>query len=236
MFTALKNIILNLIFPEACLGCQAAGSLLCTTCYQKLLVNVAPNLMTLRQTNLKAIFIAGDYDNPLLAKLIKQYKYSFLSRLDKILARVLVDFWESPVNALIYPDLARLQSQSHANIILMPIPLSPRRLRWRGFNQAELLARELSRQLHYQLDLSLRRSGEQPAQATLSESARLTNLNQVFHYQISVHSTSNRPDLTDKIIILIDDVTTTGTTLNEAAGVLRQSGAQTIYGLVLAKG
>lgn len=227
-----KKLLLDLIFPEECLNCQAAGALVCPACLNQLKFCLARQDAYLAKNNLLEIFIAGDYQDRQLASLIKKYKYNFLSRLGKILAQFLITFWQAEDIANIYPALKIIKAKPADNIILIPVPLTKRRQRWRGFNQAEILARELSVQLGYGLDLNLKRIKNRPPQASLDEAARLKNLQDVFYYPTEVAPLN----LTNKIIILVDDVTTTGATLNAAAAALKRAGATKIYGLVLAKG
>ena len=103
---------------------------------------------------------------------------------------------------------------------LIPVPLHPIRLRERGFNQAVELARPLSKKLHLPLEAhALQRCRHTRPQSELSGATRRRNLRHAF-----------RPDapLPYQHVALIDDVVTTGSTLNELARVLRQSGVKTI--------
>jgi ComF family protein len=112
--------------------------------------------------------------------------------------------------------------------LLIPIPLSKKRLLWRGFNQSEILARELVTAFNYSISHDLKRNKYSRPQAELSEQERLNNIKDSFFWAGTA--------LEGKTIILIDDVITTGATLNEAALTLKKYGAGKIYGLVLAKG
>ena len=112
--------------------------------------------------------------------------------------------------------------------VLIPIPLSQQRLAERGFNQALLLAQHLSRaKTHPQ---SLLRMKHTTAQSSLKRSERLTNLTGAF-----VVAPLMASQLRSKNILLIDDVVTSGATLNFAARVLKQAGAAHVGALVLAK-
>ena len=103
---------------------------------------------------------------------------------------------------------------------LIPVPLHPLRLRERGFNQALELARPLSRQLHLPLEPHLvRRRRHTPPQSGLAGTTRRRNLRGAFEVNKTV---------TYQHVALIDDVVTTGSTLNELARVLRQSGVKFI--------
>ncbi|NKB81566.1 MAG: ComF family protein [Nitrospirales bacterium] len=112
---------------------------------------------------------------------------------------------------------------------IIPIPLHPHRLREREYNQSLLLADPISRHLKTPvLCHTLVRTRPTPPQTTLSRSTRLKNLRHAFHI--------NYPSRIDgQRILLIDDVLTTGTTVNECAKVLRKFGAADVYVSTLAR-
>ncbi len=109
---------------------------------------------------------------------------------------------------------------------LAPIPLHPKRLRERGYNQAELLARNISQTLQRPLIPNLlRRTRHAPPQvAARNRDERARNVQNAFQ-SAPVHA---------PIIVLIDDVTTTGATLESAAETLLRAGAERVYGLAFA--
>lgn len=116
---------------------------------------------------------------------------------------------------------------AHADV-LIPIPLSQQRLSERGFNQSVLLAHHLSRaktQAH-----TLLRMKHTAAQSSLKRSDRLTNLAGAFAVAPLLAW-----QLRGKHVLLIDDVATSGATLNLAARVLKQAGAAKVGALVMAK-
>lgn len=113
--------------------------------------------------------------------------------------------------------------------VLIPIPLHPSRKRKRGYNQAALLAEELSRRCGIPVDEKrLVRTRKTRAQKELNDQERLANLKGAF----SVRG-GNVPY---KNIILVDDIYTTGSTIDEAARVLMENGAQTVFFLCICVG
>lgn len=111
--------------------------------------------------------------------------------------------------------------------IIMPVPLHPKRQWQRGYNQAELLARPLSRWLNIPIDChSLQRLRHTTPQHELSGKARLSNLHNAFCYMSEKQY---------KRIALVDDVITTGSTLNEICMLLRKQGVEEIQVWCLAK-
>ena len=115
----------------------------------------------------------------------------------------------------------------------MPIPLSRRRFRARGFNQAEFLARPIADFLELPLDTTTftRIRHTKPQTETESAAERRENLRGCF----AVLDTGNSRAVRGKNILLVDDVTTTGTTFLEAARTLKAAGAGTVYALAAAK-
>jgi ComF family protein len=113
--------------------------------------------------------------------------------------------------------------------LVMPVPLHPARLRQREFNQSLLLAESVAGRLGITLSYTnLVRTRDNPAQTSLPRSTRLTNLRRAFHIR--------RPgEIQSRRILVVDDVFTTGTTLNECARALRTAGAAETYALTLAR-
>lgn len=126
-------------------------------------------------------------------------------------------------------DYARARIPKGNNLLLIPVPLHPQRLRERGFNQSLLLARHVAKSLHMDLDfLSLRRIKHTPPQASLARKDRRHNVRGAFAIN------DPRP-VKGRSILLVDDVVTTGTTLHECARVLKKCGAAQVFGLSLAR-
>ncbi|MBI5862818.1 MAG: ComF family protein [Rhodocyclales bacterium] len=111
--------------------------------------------------------------------------------------------------------------------IVLPVPLAATRLRERGFNQSVELARPLARRLGMPLELErIRRCRDTPPQAGLPWKERAKNIHHTFECRV---------DLTGKNILIIDDVMTTGATLNELARTLKAHGAVRVENRVLAR-
>lgn len=134
------------------------------------------------------------------------------------------------------PDLGNLVSRSimDAGIppcaAIVPVPLHPKREAERGFNQAALLAREVSENLHLPvLNNGIARTVDTPPQVGLSREQRLRNVSGAFSVQPGVFRHGG--------MLLLDDVATTGATLVTCARLLTQEGgAPWIWGAVLARG
>ena len=115
---------------------------------------------------------------------------------------------------------------------LIPIPLAAKRLRERGYNQSEMLARALARQWRIPVLLDvLVRTRETPTQTALTPDTRLANVRAAFAV-----ANVQCPMINDHwTLIIVDDVFTTGATLAEAARTLEQAGARRIYGVTFAR-
>jgi ComF family protein len=113
--------------------------------------------------------------------------------------------------------------------MIIPVPLHRTRMRERGYNQSLLLARKLSEISKIEVfpDIVIRKKATK-SQTTLSDNERIENLKNAF-------SVTNRGSVKERNIVIVDDVMTSGITLSELAGTLRDAGAKRVYGLVLAR-
>jgi ComF family protein len=133
-----------------------------------------------------------------------------------------------PLGRLMARGSEEFLSEIRAELIV-PVPLHPKRLRWRGFNQSVLLARQVSRAYDTPMDpFVLTRRRETPPQTQLSEEERRRNMRGAFAVD------PDKP-VKNKTILLVDDVYTSGATANECSRVLRRAGAKDVYVLTLAR-
>ena len=215
----LKKILIDLLFPARCLGCQKANFYLCPACLKQI---------KLKKNNLKSAFfpikglLAGlSYKHPLTKKAIYLLKYSFAYEL---------------INPLSQPLLKNLKNfkkeQDIKKVFLIPVPLHKKRLKWRGFNQAHLIAQEISKIDNFVLidDFLIQAKKKKPQAKIESASKRQENIKEVF--QVNPQSSFNPKN---KTIFLIDDVVTSGATLKECALLLKQEGVKDIWAAVLAR-
>lgn len=166
-----------------------------------------------RKYHLTGVVVFG-YHEGILRDAVKALKYDYITELAEPLGSFLA--------STLYASFANSQVQ------IVPIPLHRARLAERGFNQSELLARAVGRRLGLTVRSGLVRRKNTIPQVELSGAARRKNMSGVFKWRGG--------DLRGQTILLIDDVGTTGTTLDEAARVLREAGARQVWGSVVAKG
>jgi ComF family protein len=134
--------------------------------------------------------------------------------------------------------MAPLRPHSDGPSALVPIPLAARRLRQRGYNQSEVLARALAREWRIPVIVDLlARTRETPTQTALTPGTRLANVAGAFAARNAELGTRNGSAfrLPSSALILVDDVFTTGATLAEAAKALAQAGATRIHGVTFAR-
>lgn len=223
----LKNFLLDLIFPRYCLGCQkelesCQNSQICDVCFAKIRLN--RGFQYQKKGPIKAIIAAGRYEDPILREAIKSFKYQSIKSLKEPLAKLAIDYLKKE-------NLAG----KFSGFVIAPIPLTFRRKLNRGFNQSELLAKEIGAFLNCPVINLLKRKKFNSPQAEIPDwQKRKENITGAFCLSPGV-GIIDVGHLYSKII-LIDDVSTSGATLEEAATVLKNAGASEIYGLVIAKG
>ena len=218
------DTILNIIFPVNCVSCKKRGVDLCIDC-----LSDSPKA---ERECVEWIFPLFDYRHPPMKKSIWLLKYKNRKKLAKIFADVLY--------GKIIEELSELsQMKNFREPLLIPIPLSSKRYQERGYNQAELICDKLveidakniknNPEKNFTLVKNvLIKTKETKHQANIKDRReRLKNLTDSF-------SVRNKDVIKNKNIILIDDVTTTGTTLEEACKTLKQSGAKKIIAFTVA--
>lgn len=215
-WTYFKQIILTLLFPHFCTGCNRIGTYLCDNCYSKIHFFGSQIEITLENPALDTLLSAAHYQPP-LSNLIKEMKYQRVQNLAQVAADIL--YWSVNI--------------PHTDLITA-VPLHPKRHQERGFNQAAAIAVHLSNLLQVPYQPLLLRTQNTPHQASISDRQhRLTHLQNCFEINIPIFSKlKNCPQK----VLLIDDVTTTGTTLNECAHILKNHGVKKVIGLTLGHG
>jgi len=224
----LRGVALDFLFPQWCVGCGSEGGFLCSNC-RKTLPRIVPpvcprcgrpqaddrlcSVCIDGLVNLDGIRSPFRFENT-VRQAVHRLKYDNLRALASPLVELLYDYVVScPV----------------PGEVIVPVPLHRKRLRERGYNQSGLLARELGRMMGLPVvDDCLTRDRHNPSQArTSSVEERRQNVLGLFSCRNS--------RLRDKKVILIDDVATSGATLDSCATALKQSGAASVWALVLAR-
>lgn len=223
------------MFPKKCLLCEKEGFWLCPLCEEKIAYidfQVCPVCEKYntpmgmpcekckRETALSGLITAAKYQKENLAKLVHNFKYNFVKDIGEDLGKIMLK--GATINKLPLPD------------VIIPVPLHSRRLRWRGFNQAQILAEYLSKNITPGFSLSVSSNNLIRKKYTSSQmqikkyQERQKNLQNAF-------AVKDPAEYKNKIIWLIDDISTTGSTLFECAKILKQAKAKKIFALVLAR-
>ena len=217
MLNLLFQTTLNILFPSKCIGCKTKCITLCEEC----IANLTPVLQTPEITT-TSLF---SYKDAVIKKALWALKYNNNKSVGKIFARILYDRMLEELSD------EELFSNFH-NPLLIPIPLSKKRLKMRGFNQSESIAQEISsldRNTSFTFTKNvLYKIKDTPSQVSIKDrSKRLRNLRGCF-------SIKDKEAVCEKNIILIDDVTTTGATIAEARKTLLSAGAKKVIAFTVA--
>jgi len=229
--------ILDFLFPKHCVACKKFGSYLCDNCFSYLSFDVKTLCLVCNKPSFNSFthpgcrskyaidgcFSALPY-NKTAKKLISSFKYKpYLTDLKKVLTDL---FYEGVVQKEeLVKDLQKEQW------VIVPVPLFESKLRKRGYNQSEILAKELGKRLNIPVKNLLKRTRDTKTQVGLKVEDRKKNIKNAFSIQSQISNLkSQMPN-----ILLVDDVVTTGSTLLECANVLKRVGAKKVIGLTFAR-
>ena len=233
------NWITDLIFPYRCVICgkYLNHEYLCPPCFNALPIKKQNECIGCHRPTplgktcvfcrescaVDQLLVVSDFKNKTVASAIKLFKYRFLQDL------------AGPLGRLVFKYLDHLAQRDHfsmvqGNPLLVPVPLHKAREYWRGFNQAELLTRLIARRYRLDFGEGLIRTAHSTSQVELKDRPeRLSNVRGLY--------VCARPELfRGRNVILIDDVCTTGDTLNECARVLKDAGAVSVTALAISRG
>jgi len=207
-------MLLNLIFPTTCIGCKKGNSIICDSCKTQITLN--------NQYDTSYKYLLKTYytyrPSPLLKKIIHQFKFSYKEILVHLLGADMLNLFNHYFN--------------QEDIVLVPVPLYWKRKFQRGYNQSELLCKYISKKTNAEWCNLLIRTKNTTCQSTLNRQERMINVRNAFEInkkylnRIKTHQT----------IVIIDDITTTGATIENCAKTLQKHGFIDIYGVTISKG
>ena len=229
----MKDALLDILFPPICLHCKNSlsaeekSSRICGTCVAQISIHTTlfcarcrarlPENKKICHRDMPYMLAAAvNYDGP-VKDLIHQLKYRHWTTLTDI------------IRPIIYAYVKNLALPVE-DYVIVPIPLHPERLRERGFNQAELIGSIISEALGLPMAAdALERIKKTKSQAELKNYAERSN-NVTGAFRVKQNDA-----IWSKNIILVDDVYTSGATINDAMRSLREAGAKKVIAFVLAK-
>lgn len=228
--------ILDLVFPKRCVNCKKAGDYVCQNCFIYIsfdakslcLVCNRPSFNGLthpicrRKYTIDGCFSAISY-NRIAKKLIFNFKYKpYLTDLKTFLSELFVES--------IIQNENFIREIEKGECVFIPIPLFSSKLRKRGYNQSEILAKALSKKFGFTVQNVLKRTRDTKTQYKLKKEDREENIRNAFSLKARVGLYAR-----GKNVFLVDDIVTTGSTLKEAAKILKKAGASKVFGLTLAR-
>lgn len=210
---------ISLIFPPICIGCDEKldnlNEVFCEKCWNSL-IPLKQDFIDKKTIpdNLEFVLAIWLFDD-LFQKIIHTLKYqmhpSIGSKMGKLIGeKLFIDF-----------ELYK------KNTVIIPIPLHPIKLRERGYNQAELIGKSISVATSIPILDILKRKKITKTQTKMNREQRMKNMENAFDINITINSNISRA-------ILVDDVFTTGATMNCAAKVLKKNGIKEVIGLAAA--
>lgn len=226
---------LDLLFPKYCVVCKKQGDYLCSNCFARISFSVSPRCLICERPcidglthpicqtrySIDGCFSAVAY-NGVVKKLLYVFKYSpYLSDLQHFLGSLL---FESLIQNETY-----MQVWETYHPLFVSVPLSSQKMRQRGYNQSLLLAESLSGMQQGRIWDVLERTRATKPQYGLSKEERHENIKGAFGI---------RPTFTSGEVLsvfLVDDVVTTGSTLVEAANLLKRNGIEKVWGVTFAQ-
>ncbi len=204
------KILLDIIFPIKCVKCGREGEWVCGKCVEENFANISIINKTRidNLTYVDQVFYFFDFNNEIIPKLIHclKYKYAF------DVARFLANITQKALHDFLL---------DYDNYIFVPIPLNKKRYNERGFNQSEIILKELKKYLGEKIEIVelLKRTRNTEHQARLKGEARDKNLKNAFCVNEKEFEKNKNCN-----IFLFDDVVTTGNTFDECAKQLRNAG------------
>lgn len=214
--------LLDLFFPRMCVFCDTQKTLLCEVCKNHKLEYYKTHFChvchagsqvelvhseCLEKTNLDGVIVVAHY-NKYAKILIEEMKYNLYFGISTYIGLIMK---------------MKLLDYDISYEVAIPVPLHKFKENYRGFNQAELLAKTITTNV----DNCLRRTKNTKSQVSLNREERIENLRDVFELKHQINY---------KTVLLVDDVMTSGSTLEECAKVLKNAGVEKVYGLVFARG
>lgn len=219
------DLLVDFVFPKFCVVCDKEGAFLCRKCKKKLPLALQicpmctrPSIYGLtheycrKKNGMRGLISIFDYRDEGVKKAVEAIKFGF----NRELVKIMLSGWKIPKN--------------WEEVVLVPVPLHRYRQNWRGFNQAELIAKVVGGK-KTPVVMALTRIKATAQQANVAnKKGRAENLKGCFRVE-----EEKLGQLSGKKVILVDDVFTSGATMRECAKELRKAGVRQVWGFCLAR-
>jgi competence protein ComFC len=216
-FKEIWDLLIEILFPTKCLGCSIKNEILCDNCISKI-----DQAERETENNIVAVF---DYRNPIIKKAIWELKYHHKHYLGKKLGQLL---YESLIE-----DISNMKIEvAGREIYVIPVPISNKKTKKRGYNQALAIAKgfcDSAEKGVFEL-----KNGVVIKKVETIPQAKITNRKRRLENVRGVFEIKNKEIIRGRTIIVIDDVTTTGGTINEIIKILKKAGAKRVVGFAVA--
>lgn len=219
LLNLIKQWFLNVVFPEKCLGCGSVGETLCQNCIM--------NMKRAERETEREIIAVFDYREELIKKAIWNLKYYHHFSLGEKLGKLMYEALIEDISEIISYSLGQ-------KIIIIPVPISKDKIKFRGYNQANKIAKGFflsSKENVFEIknNIIFRKLNSKPQARISNRTERLRNVKDAFGIR-----EEELPSVKNRTIIIIDDVTTTGGTITEIIKILKKAGAKKVIGFTVA--
>lgn len=220
------NIILDFLFPSQCSNCGVYGVYLCGECLAKLQTNrkrqvchvCRGNREECSHSKCKNSTLLNNIDicferNSIAKKLLRDFKYNLYFQMADYIAHF-------------YIEVLRETHGNTENLVLVPVPLHRKKQWSRGFNQTKLISKSIAKKIDCEVVELVKREKNTRTQVGLTKQQRQENLRDAFIIEdLNISG--------EKVIILVDDVMTSGTTLEKCAEVIKRKFTNEVSAIVL---
>ncbi len=195
------NVLLDILLSRECIGCGREGRYICGKC--ELFLSEAPLS--------KEVMSVWEYEG-LMEKLIRKIKY---------------DGMYDIINELVEKAFEKITLELPENTYITYVPMCKKRERERGFNQAELIAKEIGKMTNREVVPLLTKTKDNRSQVGLDPTERVENVKDVFQWR--------EKTICPVKVVIVDDFWISGATMKECSKVLKRAGAKEVWGFTLAR-
>jgi ComF family protein len=229
--------ILDILFPKRCINCKKFGEYVCVNCFTQFSFDSGSMCLVCGNASMDGLthpICRGKY---VIDGAFCGFSYKGITKRAIYVLKYQPHLFDiaTMLSDLLYESL--IQQERFMGILqkrevaLIPIPLSSKKLRSRGYNQSKLLADKFGKKFSIPVIDFLQRTFDTKPQYALKREERKINVKGAFKINEKRKVIRDK----EKVIFIVDDVLTTGSTLLEAANVLKRNGFEKVYGMCFAR-